>query len=317
MSKLKKNRIILIVIMTVLVLAAVGTVIYKVNEMITEPLFNSGIKQNSAIVNLTQADEKSFNALLIGTDAGGENTDALMIVHVDKENKKIRMLSIPRDTRVTVNGRRCKINSCYHRGGLELLFEKIKELTAIDINYYALIKPGTLGEIVDCLGGVEYDVEQNMKYSDPVQGLYIDLKKGLQTLDGDKAEQYCRYRSYVMGDITRTQSQQKFFKALFEQKLDIKYATKINDVYSIISDKVKTNVSFKDIMYNTSVLQLITSGDQIECYDVPGEYNDMEKDGVSYYLIEGKDVTELKELCAQYFGGSYKTAEDAQFSEKK
>ncbi len=305
MSKLKKRRLTLIIIMSLLVLCAVGVVIFKLYEMMSEPLFDSGITKNSAITNITTADDKSFNALLIGTDAEGYNTDALMIVHVDKENKKIRMLSIPRDTRVKVNGRNHKINACYYIGGLDLLFEKIKELTEIEINYYAMIQPGTLAEIVDCLGGVEYDVEQNMRYSDPVQDLYIDLDKGLQVLNGDQAEQYCRYRSYVMGDITRTQSQQKFFKALFEQKLNIKYATKINDIYKILSEKVDTNVSLKDILYNTSVFQLITGGDQIECYETPGTYNDMEKDGISYFIIEGDYLTELKELCAEYFGGSY------------
>ena len=305
MSQLKKHRLTLTVIMIFLAAAAIITVAYKVKEIISSPLFDSGIKQNDAIANMTEADNKSFNALLIGTDAGGENTDALMIVHVDKEDKKICMLSIPRDTRVTVNGKKCKINSCYRKGGLELLFEKITDFTDIDINYYALIEPGTLADIVDCLGGVEYEVERDMKYTDPAQDLYINLKKGLQTLDGDKAEQYCRFRSYVMGDITRTQCQQKFFKALFEQKLNIKYATKINDIYSIISDKVKTNVSLKDIINNMSVLQLITSGDQIECYDAPGTYNDMEKEGVSYYLIEDEYVTELQELCAKHFDGNY------------
>ena len=110
--------------MVILIGAAVGTVVYKIDEMVSAPLFDSGVKQNSAISNMTKADDKSFNALLIGTDAAGENTDALMIVHVDKQDKKIRMLSIPRDTRVTVNGRKFKINACYHLGGLEMLIEK-------------------------------------------------------------------------------------------------------------------------------------------------------------------------------------------------
>ncbi len=310
MSKLKKRRLALIIIMSLLVVCAVGAVAFKVNEMMTAPLFDSGIKKNNAISNITTADDKSFNALLIGTDAEGYNTDAIMIVNVDKENKKIKMLSIPRDTRVKVNGRNYKINACYSLGGLDLLFEKIKELTEIEINYYAMIQPGTLAEIVDCLGGVEYEVEQNMKYSDPVQDLYIDLKKGLQVLNGDQAEQYCRYRSYVYGDVTRTQSQQKFFKALFEQKLNIKYATKINDIYKILSENVDTNVTLKDILYNTSVFQLITNGDQIECYETPGTYNDMEKDGISYFLIEGDYKEQLKQLCAENFGGSYISEEN-------
>lgn len=311
MSNLKKHRTTLAVIMIFLSVAAVATVLYKLNEMISTPLFDPGVVQNGAVENITRADSGCFNALLIGTDAGGENTDALMLVNVDKKNKKISTLSIPRDTRVTVNGKKCKINACYHKGGLDLLLEKIKELTEVEINYYALIKPGTLADIVDCLGGVEYDVEQDMKYSDPVQDLYINLKKGKQVLDGNKAEQYCRYRSYVMGDLTRTQSQQKFFKALFEQKLDIKYASKVNEIYAAVSDKVKTNVSLKDIVHNISLLSMITGGDQIECFDVPGTYNDMKKDGVSYYLIEGKHAKELKELCAEHFSGRYTAENDA------
>lgn len=124
MSKLKKRRVIIIVIMVILIAAAIGTVVYKINEMVSAPLFDSGIKQNSAISNMTKAGDKSFNALLIGTDAAGENTDALMIVHVDKQDKKIRMLSIPRDTRVTVDGKKFKINAAIIWEGLNCSLKK-------------------------------------------------------------------------------------------------------------------------------------------------------------------------------------------------
>ena len=70
-------------------------------------------------------------------------------------------------------------------------------------------------------------------------------------------------------------------------------------------------MSLKDIVHNISLLSMITGDDQIECFDVPGTYNDMKKDGVSYYLIEGKHAKELKELCAEHFSGRYTAENDA------
>ena len=296
--KLKKSTLFLLLIIA----AALTLVIYKVDGLMSRSYF--GKNNNDAIVNLDSvSDSGSFNALLIGTDKSGQLTDAIMLVNVNKTEKKIRMLSIPRDTKVTVDGKKRKINSCYAKGGIDLLLEEVKELTDAPINYYAIIQPGALAQIVDSLGGVEYEVEQDMHYSDPSQDLYIDLEAGLQTLSGDQAEQYCRYRSYTMGDLERTRAQQKFFKALFEQKLKLKYVTKLKSVYDAVAQNLETNVTFKDIASNISVMQMLTDPSQIECIEVPGEFNDMKKDGVSYYLILNEDLEQLRSICAEYFNG--------------
>ena len=301
MSGLKKNHSFIIVVLVLLCSTAAVVAIYYFMGKLADPLFGGASQDGFNVTGVDEQSGSSFNALLIGLDKGGEHSDAIMLVHVDKEDKSIRMLSIPRDTRIMLNGKKVKINVCYRRGGADLLIEQVKALTGVGINYYAIVEPGMLAEIVDCLGGVEYEVERDMKYTDPTQDLYIDLKAGLQTLDGDKAEQYCRFRSYLMGDITRTQSQQKFFKALFEQKLTVANAPKIREIYSIMSDKVKTNVSLRDVLGNLYVLRLLSDGGDIECIDVPGHYNDMQKEGVSYYVLEGEDLEELRILCSESF----------------
>lgn len=278
----------------------------KLYGALSEPIFDTGI--DDVAIPLTNIDyskeaKSSFNALLIGTDASGELTDALMLVNIDKKDKTISMLSIPRDTKIKVDGKNRKINSCYRKGGLDLLLSEIKNLTQAPIHYYAIIEPGALADIVDSLGGVQYNVEQNMHYSDPAQDLYIDLEKGEQLLSGDQAEQYCRYRSYTMGDIERTQCQQKFFKALFEQKLNIKYVTKLSPLYNAVSENVKTNITFRDIVENITVMQMITDESQIRTFETPGTFNDMKKEGVSYYLIKGKHLSELRTICIDNFDG--------------
>lgn len=290
-----------------LVLIIIAVIIFNaVNNSRSDNTEQSDNPKSDISVKLDDlSDKSSFNVLLIGTDAGGYHTDAIMLVNVNKENKTITMLSIPRDTKVTVDDRKMKINSCCTRYGFDVLIDEIKQLTYAPVHYYAMIQPGTLSKLVDCLGGVEYTVEQDMFYSDPTQDLYIDLKEGKQTLNGDEAEQYCRYRSYVMGDLNRTQCQQKFFKALMQQKMKLKYIVKIKSLFDIVENNVDTNVTFNDIMSNISLMQMISDEDQIECVDVPGKFNDMSKEGVSYYLIYNEDLRELREICADKFMGTY------------
>lgn len=303
MKKTKAN-----LIMFLLFLALIVVIIVAVNVKHSLSDNYIGQKPEQTLANIdSQTDSVSFNALLVGTDKSGLLADAIMLVNVNKQDRTIRMLSVPRDTKVKIDGKKRKLNSAYARGGIDLLLEKVKELTNVPINYYAVIKPGMLADIVDCLGGVEYEVERDMHYSDPYQDLYIDLEAGLQILDGDKAEQYCRFRSYPMGDIERTQAQQRFFKALFEQKLKLKYVTKIKPVYDAVCEKLESNVSFADVADNIALMQMITSGTQIESVEVPGEYNDMKKDGVSYYLIEDEHLEQLKAICAEKFDGIKQT----------
>ncbi len=150
-----------------------------------------------------------INFLIIGSDKGGANTDVLMFVSYDKADNKIKITSIPRDTRALVNGKNRKINAClaieetsfagnhqgYYRGAHPLLCEG---------------GPAGFKSIVDILDGVDFYVPRDMKYSDPSQNLYINLKEGMQHLDGDKAEQLVRFRRYVQGDHERIKVQREF-----------------------------------------------------------------------------------------------------------
>ncbi len=283
---------------TSLVLCALAVLlVFRVHKLSTEPIFDNNASSDAVEPKIAK---ETFNVLLIGVDKSGKLADAIMLVNVDEANKKIKMLSIPRDTKVYMEGRYRKINSCY-MSGVDCLIDSVKMLTGVRINYYAAIMPGTLAAIVDSLGGVEFTIEKNMYYSDPAQDLYINLKKGTQTLNGEQAEQYCRYRQYFMGDYERTQAQQKFFTALFEQKLNAKNITKLYDIYNAVFDKLETNVTLSDIVSNISVAKILKDGGQIESYNAPGHYNDMEKEGISYYIIEDEYLNELRTLCKTNF----------------
>lgn len=297
MFKLKRKHFLLFVfLLVVIIFTAIG---FSVYNYFNKPISENG---NETVTNIdSKTTKKNFNVLLLGTDVSGVRTDAIMLVNINTADKKINMISIPRDTKITINGEKYKINSLYSVGGLEMLIDEVKALTNAPINYYALIKPGMFAQIVDVLGGVEYNVERNMKYSDPTQDLYIDLKSGVQILSGDEAEQYCRYRSYVMGDLTRTECQQKLLKAVLEQKLNVWHVTDFFDLYNVMKENIVTNVTLGDLLSNISVAKMISEDEQINCFEIPGDYNDMEKEGVCYYLIEGEALVELRSICEEYF----------------
>ena len=281
----------------VIVAVACVALVSMLYTKLADPLFDN--IANGESLDVKKSDD-SFNILLVGLDNSEKLADAIMLVNVNKTTQKISMLSIPRDTKIYSDGKYKKINSTY-ASGIDELIGEVKRLTDAQINYYAVIRPGALATIVDSLGGVEVDIAGDMKYSDPAQDLYINLKKGRQTLNGEQAEQYCRYRQYVMGDLDRTKAQQNFFSELFCQKMSAGYVTKVTSLFNDLKDKIYTNVSFDDIVSNIDVMQMLSSSSQVECFDIPGEYNDMTREKVSYYLIEDKDLDALKDICKTHF----------------
>lgn len=246
-----------------------------------------------------QQQDARFNVLLLGCDESGVRTDSIMLVGVDEAAERISLLSIPRDSKVTLNGQTHKINSALVYADMDEMKRQISQLTGASVDYYIMIKTGVFEKLVDALDGVEYTVEQDMKYSDPSQNLYINLKAGEQTLNGAQCEQYCRYRRYVMGDLTRTQHQQKLLSAFLRQKMNLKYVLKLPTVYNILKENAQTDITPAVAAQNLALVKKLSDGaTQIQNLDTPGQYNDMKKEGVSYYLIDQK---ELQALCKIYY----------------
>jgi LCP family protein required for cell wall assembly len=183
---------------------------------------------------------RKTNFVILGLDKSGRRTDSIIAGCLNTENKSVNLLSIPRDTLVTVSADRLdvmkkrypgipgdgrmKINSVYTYGGEEygadFAVKQAEDLLGVKIQYYVTINLSAFRYIVDQIGGVEYDVPFHMKYADPAQDLVIDLPPGLQLLNGEQAEGLVRYRKSDDGshaeytDLSRAQTQQAFIKAL-------------------------------------------------------------------------------------------------------
>ena len=242
-----------------------------------------------------QNKEKRVNVLLMATDKGGLLTDTMIIASFDKERNMLNMLSLPRDTKITINNKTQKLNAAYAFGEKgkrqELAIQKIKEIVNLPIHYYAVVDPEGFGKIIDILGGVEIDVPQRIKYDDPAQNLHIDLYPGVQVLDGDKAEQFCRFRKgYADQDLGRQRAQQQFLKALVEQKLKPQYILKAPELFSEASKYIDTNIGLSDV---TTFLPLIKmfNAENMYSYQLPGDTKTI--NGASYFICDREETDKL------------------------
>ena len=246
-----------------------------------------------------------INVLLLGVDNEGLRTDTIIVASFDTDDGTVNMLSIPRDTRMYVGSRYQKINAAHaiskkngKIAGPEGAIEAVTRLTGIPINYYVEFSFKAFRETIDALGGVYFDVPQNMDYEDPVQDLYIHLNKGYQHLDGDKAEQLVRFRRYPEGDIKRVRVQQDFIKQVADQKLNAGIIGKLPELYKTLSQNIKTNFSFADITkYATPLMNL--SLENITTYALPGRYSGSEYEA-SYWLADIRETKILVETVFKY-----------------
>jgi LCP family protein required for cell wall assembly len=251
---------------------------------------------------------KRLNVLLLGIDARQGETmarsDSMILASYDPKTKQVSLLSIPRDTRVAIPGHGMdKINSASVYGGPDLSMKVVSNLLGVPVKYYVLTNFSGFKDIVNALGGVTLDVEQNMYHEDETDGgvYQISLSKGVQRLNGDKALQYVRYRNYELGDIDRTKHQQKFLMALGKEMLQPSTIAKLPKLIPEINRYVKTNLGVSDMVKMASAMKNDENYNMV-AQTLPGR--PIEVDGGSYW---GVDPTEAKQTVAKLFSGEVVT----------
>lgn len=219
--------------------------------------------------------------LLVGTDDGNGNADTIMVASFDTRNNKVGVVSIPRDTLVDEPRTVKKINGAYGVGGVKELLREASELVGFPIDHYIKVDIAAFVALVNELGGVSYYVPCDMYHNDGA-GFIIDLKEGLQYLDGNQALQLVRYRGYANADLGRIQTQQNFLKEMAKQTLKVSNLGKIDSFAKIFAQYVDTDLSVTDIIfYATEALSLDLSGD-ISFATLPGN-GEVHYNGVRYY----------------------------------
>lgn len=175
-------------------------------------------------------------------------SDSMILANVFLNERKVNLLSIPRDTRVHFpDGAWDKINAAHAIGGPLLSRKVVEKLLGVSINYYVIVKFEGLKNMVDAVGGVTVDVEKTMNYDDSWGHLHIHLKKGRHRLSGQKAMEYSRFRNDAEGDYGRIRRQQQVIRALQRELLRPENLIKIPELTKTAFSNTTTDLSLKQL----------------------------------------------------------------------
>lgn len=305
-QKEKRIETLVIVVFTIVALA-IGAIIVAKNFSPAEPIIDNEIPFHTGDVE-TQTDDEGnkvipggteekyirregvYNFLFVGYDKAAGLTDVMMLAQFDTNTGAINIVQLPRDTyaRYNESGSYRKINGAlsYFDRDLEDLASFLEKNLCIKIDYYGSVNLVAFRNIVDIIGGVEMYVPRRMFYDDPEQGLYIDLYEGYQTLDGDKAEQFVRFRSgYVNADIGRTDAQKLFMTAFMKKFISSMSVSTLSQVGAQVLKYANTNLTLNEFVYfATKVLDIDL--DKLTMMTLPGsDAREYKTYGTWYYVL--------------------------------
>ncbi len=258
---------------------------------------NAFYDENKDIKEIKNEDEILF---LIAAIDHFNLSDALMLCKANFETGEIDLISIPRDSRVRVNGKLDKINHAHSKGGIDLSLQTIRDFLNIDLDHYIRVDFDAVKNIIDTMGGVEMDIERDMYYEDTTEGkeLFIDIKKGPQVLDGDKAIEFLRFRSYPDGDEGRVRAQQEFMSEFIKQSLRLRNITKLTDMLEVYYEYVDTNIASPGL---SKSLKMISNLDRekIQSQTIPGAGAYVGR--TSYFIVdEEKTKLMIEDILGDY-----------------
>lgn len=235
-----------------------------------------------------------FTMLIVGTDAASRSTDTIMLATFDTGLKKMNIMSIPRDTIVNVSRATKKINAAYAMsdGNIYALYDEVESVTGIRPDKYVLVSVDGFVDLIDAIGGVTVDVPIDMHYKDPTQDLTINIKKGVQTLDGYDSMGFMRYRAtYVDGDIGRIKVQHTFVEALIKKMLTPATFAKIPELAEIIMDNVETDLTLGNEIWLGKQMLTMNLETDVSMHTLPGHADYYE--GLSYYFPNEQEVLDV------------------------
>lgn len=202
--------------------------------------------------------QSSVTVLLLGSDENRDNqkriytkrtrSDTIMLAHFDFVNRRISVLSIPRDTRVHIPDHGThKINSAMAFGGPELTAETIREWLEVPVDHYVVIYYSVFRRAVDLLGGITVYVDKPLHYDDNWGDLHVHLEPGWHHLNGEQALGYVRIRN-VDSDLGRIERQQKFLAAVKEHFRHPSTYLKLPQLLDAVDENLKSSLSYGQML---------------------------------------------------------------------
>ncbi len=305
----RRRRALLAVVLLLLLLATV----YAVAKLwVAVSRWEKKAEQSDFSASAAEEPEQDeiINVAIFGTDEDGFRADVNMVASFHTATGELHFISVPRDSKVTMtkemtdylesknayvpeqNGvyGQCKLTEVHAYAGQNnrcaFSVAMLEDILGIKMDYYVKVDLSAFRQIVDAVGGVDFNVEERLYYVDPYQDLYIDLYPGMQHLDGDKAEQLVRFREgYAQKDLKRIEVQQKFIQALIEKVCSSETLMRnMNDLVKVALDCTESNITVSEALRYVKYIKLLDpakiTSDTVPYLGDPGRYVELDEDGI-------------------------------------
>ena len=279
--------------------------VYLVVLFLSVILFFTGLKDKGNASASTPGLTEPVNILVLGMDIGSvsdqdnesiKRTDTMMVINYNPDTRSTQIVSIPRDTLVTENGKNYKANAAYVKGGATKAKQVVENILSININYVVNIDYTAFRDFIDSIGGVKMKINRDMLYDDDSQNLHINFKNGTTVkLNGQKAEEFFRWRKnndgtgFANGDIDRIQNQHDFIEQV-EKKIKSPFIIfRIPFILAKLGGDIDTNMSAASIIYDG--IRIAMSKGTFNMTTLQGTPKTIS--GQSYYIIDKNSNKDL------------------------
>lgn len=275
---------------------------YGTTEEQRQKLF-SQFQESKNIVQSFTGLQQTTHVLVMGVDLpgtyrdGGDTfkgvrSDTMMLTRLDPIEKTISVISVPRDSRVSISRGHGtdKLNAAFAYGGPELTKETIQDNFGITVDHIFVVNTAGVREVVDALGGIDVRIDKPMHYNDFSAHLYINFQPGEHHLNGSQAEGFLRFRHDPLGDIGRVRRQQVFLSAIMKRLKDPTVWLSIPHVIDVGMRYVLTDLTPADLIAMATFAKSVQpSGFQVGT--LPG--HPAMVGGGSYWIVNQEDAEKL------------------------
>lgn len=284
-----------------------GTYLYVKADAVFSNAYEDDNREKSDLRSVAINPAKDNTSILImGVDTntpdaveGVSRTDSLMVATFNKEQKDIKLLSIPRDSYVYIPevDYKTKINHAHAYGGTDATIDTIENLLDIPIDYYVKMNFHAFIEVIDAIDGITIDIpyefqEQNSQYIQDT----IHLYPGEQKLDGEEALALARTRK-LDNDIERGKRQQEIIKAVIKKSASLGSILKYSDIIEAVGNNMTTNMKFSEMK---SFISYGLAGNDLDIKNLTLEGNDYQPGEIYYWKLNEDALQETKQILKQH-----------------
>lgn len=290
--------IVLPLLVLFLVVGGYGVHLYiKASSSMSDAYEDDGRDKSSLRDEYVDPKFDNVTVLLMGVDENDKRsdrgeptrTDALILASLNKDDKSVKLLSIPRDSYVYIPdiGKEDKINHAHAFGGTRATIDAVESLLDVPVDYYVKINFHAFVDVVDAIGGIDIEVPYEFKESNSAdKGEAIHLLPGRQRLDGEEALALARTRKQDT-DVMRGKRQLEIVDAMVEKVTSVSSILKYDEVIDAVGKNLSTNMTFTEMK---SFFSYATQGSKMDIEKLSLEGYDYQPGAIYYWKLDEESL---------------------------